>query len=126
MFGKSLGLGCSSCPEGLTLSGYRELERRLAAQAPGWSVELRPPLLPLPDITVGEDGLDADNALRLALVGWAASRTGVRAVLTGSEGAIDTAVAGLGDDARFVETRVSGEGKTIAAAWSAPGSGAAP
>ncbi|MDP4573987.1 DUF389 domain-containing protein [Qipengyuania sp. G39] len=112
--------------EGLTLTGYRELERRLAAQAPGWSVELRPPLLPLPDITVGEDGLDADNALRLALVGWAASRTGVRAVLTGGEEAIDTAMAGLGDDARFVETRISGDGSTIATAWSAPGSDTTP
>ncbi|QYJ07507.1 TIGR00341 family protein [Qipengyuania flava] len=104
--------------EGLTLSGYRELERRLERSTPGWTVELRPPLAPLPDITVGEEGLDADNAIRLALVGWAARRTGVRVTLTGSEANIATLVAALGDDAAHVDTQVSGRGSRVATAWS--------
>ena len=103
--------------EGLRLAGYRELERRLEQTTPGWTVQLRPPLLPLPDITVGEDGLDADNAMQLALVGWAAKRTGIPIMLTGSQRAIDVAIAGLGEDARFVQTTVSGSGSQVVTAW---------
>lgn len=107
--------------DGLRLAGYRELERRLEQTTPGWTVELRPPLLPLPDVTVGEDGLDAENAIRLALVAWAAERTGVRVTLRGSESAIATVTEGLGQDAGLVDTQVSGRGNTVTTAWSTPG-----
>ncbi|MBO6528380.1 MULTISPECIES: DUF389 domain-containing protein [unclassified Erythrobacter] len=104
--------------EGLTLSGYRELERRLERTVPGWTVELRPPLAELPDVTLGEEGLDAENAIRLALVGWAARRTGLRITLTGSEDALEAVRLGLGEDAKFVDLRAEGQGDTVSAAWS--------
>ena len=103
--------------EGTRLAGYRELERRLEQSTPGWTVELRPPLLPLPNLIVGEEGLDAENAMRLALVGWAAKRTGVKVTLTGSEKAVATAIAGLGGDARFVDTNISGSGNAVTTSW---------
>ncbi|MEX0342568.1 MAG: DUF389 domain-containing protein [Erythrobacter sp.] len=104
--------------EGLTLAGYRELERRLERTTPGWTVELRPPLADLPDVTVGEEGLDAENAIRLALVGWAARRTGLRITLTGSETALEAVRLGLGDDAQFVDLRPEGRSDVVTSAWS--------
>lgn len=104
--------------EGLTLAGYRELERRLERTVPGWTVELRPPLAALPEVTVGDDGLDAENATRLALIGWAAKRTGLRITLSGSAEALRALNAGLGEDVRFVDTRSQGQGNVVTAAWS--------
>ena len=104
--------------EGLTLAGYRELERRLERTVPGWTVELRPPLAALPEVTVGEDGLDAENATRLALIGWAAKRTGLRITLSGSDEALHELNAVLGEDARFIDTRSEGQGNAVSAAWS--------
>ena len=104
--------------EGLDLSGYRELERRLEQTTPGWTVELRPPLVPLPTVNVGEDGLDTNNAGRVALLGWAARRTGVRIALTGSQSALTAVTQALGDSARYFDTQVSGEGNSVTATWS--------
>ena len=104
--------------EGLDLSGYRELERRLEQTTPGWTVELRPPLVPLPTVNVGEDGLDTNNAGRVALLGWAARRTGVRIALTGSQNALTAVTQALGDSARYFDTQVSGEGNSVTAVWS--------
>ena len=104
--------------EGLDLSGYRELERRLEQTTPGWTVELRPPLVPLPTVNVGEDGLDTNNAGRVVLLGWAARRTGVRIALTGSQDALTAVTQALGDSARYFDTQVSGEGNSVTATWS--------
>jgi uncharacterized hydrophobic protein (TIGR00271 family) len=104
--------------EGMALAGYRELERRLERTAPGWTVELRPPLVSLPDLSVGEEGLDAENTRRLALIRWAAQRTGLRITLSGSEKAVETLTAALGDDRRWVDTRIEGSGSAVTAAWS--------
>ena len=79
---------------------------------------MRPPLAELPDVTLGEEGLDAENAIRLALVGWAARRTGLRITLTGSEDALEAVRLGLGEDAEFVDLRAEGQGDTVSAAWS--------
>ncbi|MBX7481848.1 DUF389 domain-containing protein [Qipengyuania qiaonensis] len=104
--------------DGLGLSGYRELERRLERTTPGWTVELRPPLVSLPEIIVGEEGLDTRNAAQVALVGWAAERTGVRVTLTGSESALATVTQALGTTSSRVDTRQSGNENTVTASWS--------
>ena len=108
--------------DGLDLSGYRELERRLERTTPGWKVELRPPLVPLPTITVGEDGLDSRNSSRVALIGWAARRTGVRVTLTGSQEALQAVTEELGEGVRDIDTDSTGTGNTVSGTWStAPG-----
>jgi uncharacterized hydrophobic protein (TIGR00271 family) len=104
--------------EGLTLAGYRELEQRLENSTPGWAVELRPPLSALPEISVAEDGLDSANAGRVALIAWAAQRSGVRVSLSGSEAALQAVTGALGDDTRLFDTRTEGEGNTVVADWS--------
>ena len=103
---------------GLTLSGYRQLEQRLERTTPGWTVDLRPPLVALPEVTVGEEGLDDANTSRVALIGWAARRTGLRITLSGSESALAAVTQALGADARYIDTRTSGAGNTVTAAWS--------
>ena len=74
---------------GLTLQGYRDLEQRVAADAPDWTIALRPPLLALPDIPL-TDGKPGDTAQQpIALIRWAATRTGVPVTLTGTKDALD-------------------------------------
>ena len=81
---------------GLTLEGYRELERRVASGAADWTVELRPPLLALPAIAL-EDGAPADASARaIATIGWAARRTGVPLELTGPADALEAVATKLG------------------------------
>jgi hypothetical protein len=104
--------------EGLTLAGYRELERRLESSTPGWTVELRPPLAVLPTIAVGDEGLDADNARRVALLAWAARRTGLRITLSGGSDSLDAVTEALGSAAASFDTRPGGNGDTVSAAWS--------
>lgn len=104
--------------EGLTLAGYRELERRLESSTPGWTVELRPPLAVLPTIAVGDEGLDADNARRVALLAWAAQRTGLRITLSGGTDSVGAVTEALGSAAASFDTRPSGNGDTVSAAWS--------
>ena len=104
--------------EGLTLAGYRELERRLESSTPGWTVELRPPLAVLPTIAVGDEGLDADNARRVALLAWAAQRTGLRITLSGGTDSVGAVTEALGSAAASFDTRASGNGNTVSAAWS--------
>lgn len=69
----------------LSLEGYRELERRVAGETPGWTVSLRPPPLSLPAIALGEDGPTEQGAAAESTVVWAGSRIGLPLVLRGPE-----------------------------------------
>ncbi len=104
--------------DGLSLAGYRELERRLERSTPGWTVELRPPLVALPSISVGEAGLDGENLRRVALIGWAARRTGLRIGLSGSADALAAVQQALGDSAGLVDMRTVDNGSVVTANWS--------
>ena len=69
------------------LATYKTLEVRAAAMAPGWIIEVEPPVLPLPELELDKDGRATDrDALELAL--WASQRTGM---------ALDMAVRREGD-----------------------------
>lgn len=58
------------------LATYHVLEQRAAATAPGWTVTVEPPVLPLPDLALDGDGAPADpDSFALAL--WAVQRTGL-------------------------------------------------
>lgn len=72
--------------EGASLAAYRALEMRIAATEPDWTIELLPPVGDLPgEITFGEDGPTPQGAQALAVVEWAAKRTGLPIVLEGRE-----------------------------------------
>ena len=59
---------------GASLATWRSLEARVAASEPGWSIAIRPPALPLPTITMGDDGPDESGQRALALAAWAGKR----------------------------------------------------
>jgi uncharacterized hydrophobic protein (TIGR00271 family) len=85
--------------EGATLSAYRALEMRIAATEPDWVVEVLPPVGELPSqISFGEDGPDAEGREALAVIEWAAKRTGLPVVLEGSEAQATQAAEALGEN----------------------------
>jgi len=87
------------------LGAYWALERRAAAATPGWAIEITPPTLPLPSLALDDEGAVADKD-RLALVLWAAQRTGLPIDLSikgeGHEGLLRP-FADRGIDARLVK-----------------------
>jgi uncharacterized hydrophobic protein (TIGR00271 family) len=119
--------------DGLTLAGYRALETRAAAQAPDWTIMLRPPILDLPEIALGEAASesetegDAEEVLPLTsegqaaldLVLWAGSRTDVPIALTGSPDAVETIAKTLeAQGISVVRGDSAAAGDTVAARWS--------
>ncbi|MCP1468829.1 putative hydrophobic protein (TIGR00271 family) [Sphingobium sp. OAS761] len=86
------------------LATYRVLEQRALQTAPGWTIEVTPPVLPLPELALGEDGTPGD-ADALALTIWAGRRTGLPidlAVRGDSDAALLKAFTDRGIDARIV------------------------
>ena len=76
--------------DGASLSAYRAFEQRLARTEPEWSVELRPPLRPLPvvPVEVSEDGtrsLGRDGQAAADLIAWAAKRVDAPITLSGPD-----------------------------------------
>jgi uncharacterized hydrophobic protein (TIGR00271 family) len=119
--------------DGLTLAGYRALETRAAAQAPDWTIMLRPPILDLPEIALGEAASesetegDAEEVLPLTsegqaaldLIVWAGSRTDVPIALTGSPDAVEAIAQRLeAQGISVVRGDSAAAGDTVAARWS--------
>ena len=103
--------------EGLSLAGYRELESRLAAQAPGWQVELRPPPAQLGAITLGEDGPDADGREAEAIAIWAARRIGLPVILAGPRDAAEAAAQRMREAGVRIAQLEEGPTDRIAVRW---------
>jgi hypothetical protein len=87
---------------GADLSTYRALEARVAGSAAGWSINLVPPLLPLPELKI-EDGKPDAEAVQTAI--WAAQRLG-----------LPVEVTGRGDDAETVADMLRGAGVGVTSA----------
>ncbi|PZT89334.1 MAG: DUF389 domain-containing protein [Citromicrobium sp.] len=102
---------------GITLSGWYTLERQIGADAEGWSVELRPPLLPLPAVPVegGEIGEAAQRAV--ATIAWAATRRGLPVRLSGDGEALDTLAETLREAGIRVSINDNGNANRIEADW---------
>jgi hypothetical protein len=106
---------------GATLAAYRQLEQRVAADAPGWRIFLRPPALALPEVAVDEEGTPDANAL--ALAGWAIQRVGTPVELSGSDDAVDAVAAALAEQGVTQIVRTNGSGRTVRVSWIAPDRG---
>ena len=102
---------------GLTLAGYRALEARVASGAQGWKVALRPPLLPLSPLPVAEGKLADDAGEPLAVLRWAAVRTGVPIALSGPPEALDALIPQLEKAGIAVTGEDTPSGNAIAARW---------
>lgn len=107
---------------GLSWQGYRTLERRTAADMEGWDVRLRPPMAPLPEIVLEEDGsLGEVGRARLSLVEWAALRLRLPVVLDGEGEALASAASELRNAGIAVTTRETGPTGKIAVSWQTTG-----
>jgi uncharacterized hydrophobic protein (TIGR00271 family) len=101
---------------GANLATYRALELRIAATEPDWSIELMPPLLPLPrNIAYDGDGLTVEGFENVEVIGWAARRLAQPVRLAGNADAADIAADLLRREGAEVEIR-PGAG-ALTAAW---------
>jgi uncharacterized hydrophobic protein (TIGR00271 family) len=92
--------------DGAPLAVYRTLEARIAATEPDWTIELIPPAAPLPQAIPFADGApDEAGARALALIGWAAQRSGRGVVLSGPANDAEAAADVLRLEGISVETR---------------------
>ncbi|OCC22987.1 hypothetical protein MB02_14600 [Croceicoccus estronivorus] len=107
---------------GAGLATYRELEGRIAATEPEWTIELRPPARPLPAIEFDDGEPTPQGADAIALIGWAAQRLGAPVILSGGETDVKRAAELL--DGQGIVTReetASGRDGKVTARWGAPG-----
>ena len=105
--------------DGASLAAYRAFERRIAASATGWNVELVPPLTALPAVPLDPDANPDPDAA--ALVAWAASRRELPVRLTGPVEAVEAFAADLREAGVSVATRSAGDGADrITAEWALP------
>lgn len=105
---------------GLSLEGWRLLELRIDAGMPGWTIEVRPPLLPLPTISLtnGELGDAGRNAV--AVIIWAAQRQGMEVTLTGRGEVFDSVAQQLLEQGVSLTQIEGGSSDRIEARWQAP------
>jgi len=98
---------------GASLATYRALETRIASGEPDWRIELVPPPAPL-NVTIpaGDDG-----AAAIALVQWAAQRSGRGVVLTGPADEAEPAAEVLRGEGIVVA--VTPRDGPLSAAWAA-------
>ena len=109
--------------EGATLGAYRELEFRITRTEPEWTINLRPPARPLPQVDFDEEGQPTDAGIdALDLMIWAASRVGAPVTVTGSDGEV-AQVAKLMRDAGNTVRVEEGPAGVVTARWAAPDSG---
>ena len=102
---------------GLSLEGYRDLEARVIGDTPGWTVQLRPPLLALPQIETDADGPTEEGLRAEGIVAWAAQRISLPVRLIGPEEATGELVARLQKDGIVVDHVDNVNGSVIAVTW---------
>ncbi|MBX7539487.1 DUF389 domain-containing protein [Qipengyuania sphaerica] len=102
---------------GLTLEGYRELERRVAGKTPGWTVVLRPPVQRLPAIELGEKGPTGAGSVSEGIVLWAAQRLELPIVLTGPAPQTGALAKRLRDGDAIVDEVIEGPGPFVTVQW---------
>ncbi|GGB52126.1 DUF389 domain-containing protein [Blastomonas aquatica] len=92
---------------GATLATYRALEQRLSQAEPQWQMQLIPPPLALPLISFDDDEPDAVGVQNLALVTWAARRTGLSLTVQGAGNRADYVLTKLREAGIQAETNGS-------------------
>lgn len=107
---------------GAGLAAYRELENRITATEPEWTIELRPPARPLPSITLEDGAMTEEGRVAFDLVRWAAIRMDSPVVLSGNSRAVAIVGPLLTDAGVQVSARSgSGPANRVSVGWGAPG-----
>jgi uncharacterized hydrophobic protein (TIGR00271 family) len=109
----------ASALEGASLAAYRELENRVVASEPEWTIKLRPPARPLPAVEFSDDKPSAAGAKAIDLIAWAGQRVPVPIILSGPGNEVDLVTQAL--ERRGVSVRKQpGGGGPVTAKWGAP------
>ena len=107
--------------DGASLAAYRELERRISRGEEGWSIRLRPPARPLPQVAYDDDGeLTKEGAAALSLIGWAGARVAVPIVLAGPAGDVALAAETLEKQGLIIRVAEGQADGPVFATWAAP------
>jgi uncharacterized hydrophobic protein (TIGR00271 family) len=97
------------------LAAYRALEQRLTNARPSWTVELEPPLLPLPSVTIANGKIAEASTANYNLLLWAARRAPIPVELKGPGAlALQQRLAADGASASVSEDSSEGDGDVIA------------
>lgn len=95
---------------GASLVTYRALEQRLAQAEPQWQMQMVPPALDLPTIAFEGEEPTADGLEDLALVLWAARRTGLAVSISGGGESADYVLTKLREAG--IESQINGSRTT--------------
>ena len=107
--------------DGATLAAYRELEERIIRTEPEWSVGLKPPARPLPDVAFADGKPTDEGEAALDLIAWAATRIEVPVILGGTEEEVAQAAAFLeGEGAIVRQSSNTARSGSVSARWGAP------
>lgn len=107
--------------DGATLATYRELELRIAATEPDWTIELTPPKLGLPQVGMTDGELDQNGIDAIQTIVWASRRLNLPVEVTGPADQVDKVMATLGS-AGISATGVTERRATrVQARWAEPG-----
>ncbi|MBY6015864.1 DUF389 domain-containing protein [Qipengyuania gaetbuli] len=104
---------------GLTLDGWRMLEGRVDAGMPGWTIELHPPMLPLPAITLIDGQPDEAGKVAMDVIAWAAERRALGVVLAGRGEAFDSVATALRAKGVTLTQTDGGSANRIEVRWQA-------
>ena len=104
--------------EGATLATYRELELRIAATEPDWTVEITPPKLSLPQVSLSDEELDQAGIEAVQLIAWASRRLNMPVEVTGPNGQVETVATTLSDAGITVTAVPLRRGNVVQARWS--------
>ncbi len=92
---------------GATLQTYQELETRVAAVEPGWSIALIPPVLPLGNVETKEGAVTESGTKSMMTAIWAAKRLRLPITVSGGDekrrAAIAQQLSQGGADTRIIE-----------------------
>jgi uncharacterized hydrophobic protein (TIGR00271 family) len=105
--------------DGASLEAYRELERRISAGEPEWTIRLRPPARPLPEIAFADGKPTEEGNAAMDLIAWAGQRVPVPIILGGPASDVDLAATALEKQGVIVRKRPGGRG-SVTARWGTP------
>ena len=107
---------------GATLASYFALEKRVAEGAKNWTINLQPPAVALPDLTITERGVEEGSARNLDLIVWAARRLNLPLGINGSSADMEVVKQALAARSIIVAeeiNQVSSSGR-VRLRWLAP------